>query len=146
MSLPSNEVRSDFQKAIDLYTVQFEPYLFQAQDALEHDNYKRTLIYCNKVLELSKEPEVQAAAWQLTAIAQFKMKFPGEMVRASFQSALSLDPDNTEIKQDYAFFELIEKADSETQSQRVHWHLIAPELLQKASINDPIDFQKSVFV
>jgi hypothetical protein len=81
------------------------PYLYLAHAAVTEGDYKRCLELCNIVLQLSKNPEILAIALQWLAISHHELGVPSDIVRASFTTAMALDPQNEQIRRNSEYFE-----------------------------------------
>lgn len=93
--------RQDFERAVQLRTSFLSPYLILARDALIEEDYNRCLLLCNSILSLTKLPRARAAALEFTAIAQLKLGAPYDMAQSIFERALTLDPLNERMRDNY---------------------------------------------
>jgi tetratricopeptide (TPR) repeat protein len=127
---------ADFQRAVAGGARLALPYIYVAHDALLRGEYQRCLDLCERILSLSQNGRVLAAALQWMAIARFEMRASVESVRQLFEAALDFDPLNEQIQQNLGIFQQLSQAESQERDPEARWSdllkldptLVSPEL------------------
>jgi hypothetical protein len=81
------------------------PYAFLAHHNLANARFEECLRLCQRALSMRGSPAVMSEVSEWMAIAQAQLGFPADMVRASFDNAVRLDPSNERAKKNLAAFE-----------------------------------------
>lgn len=100
----------DLQRAIDLGSTLVWPYFFVAYHALLDRRFGRCLELCALAMRLSSPPTVRANLLEWIGICQWQLRFPADVVRASFKAARHLAPENDRIRRNAELFERSQKA------------------------------------
>lgn len=103
---------SDFQQATTLNTQYAAPYFYLARHWLVKGDYERCLEASAKALGLTRNPRDGAVLWDWSAIAQFKLGRPRADVEKLFEHAMTLDPLNEQIQQNYRLFQVTTSPDA----------------------------------
>jgi tetratricopeptide (TPR) repeat protein len=96
---------ADLQLAIQNGCRVFLPYFLLAHDALVNRDYPRCLSLCDRAMQQDTPPSFQSELAEWTAIAQAELGKPPDIVRASFERALRLDPSNDRARRNLARFD-----------------------------------------
>jgi tetratricopeptide (TPR) repeat protein len=112
---------ADFKRAVEGGAGLALPYVYVAHDALLHHDYQRCLDLCARILSLSQNGRVLAAAFQWTAIARYELGTPAEGVRQYFEAALDLDPLNEQIQQNLEIIKLLAQSGSTGPDGEARW-------------------------
>jgi tetratricopeptide (TPR) repeat protein len=130
----------DFEKAVLNNAPMVLPYLYVAHQAIVEGNYKRCVALCNKALTIRSTPSLVAVVWQWKAIAQSELNLPNEVVRQSFERAVTLDPLNAQIQHNFEVFKESAASAPGSPQQRKAWQTIEVPGLEAARRNalDPL--------
>jgi tetratricopeptide (TPR) repeat protein len=85
------------------------PYVFLAHHNLANGRFEECRRLCERALSMGGSPTVMSEVSEWMAIAQAQLGFPADMVRASFDNAIRLDPSNERAKKNLAAFEAASK-------------------------------------
>jgi len=100
---------SDFELAIGNGSIDIWPYYFLAQHHLLTGRFDECRRLCERALGMNGSPAVRSELFEWTAIAKAELGFPAEMVRASFENAIRIDPSNEQAKRNLSAFEAANK-------------------------------------
>ena len=81
------------------------PYFFLAHHYLVNGDSDRCRMLCERAMETAGSGSVKSELVEWLAISQSELGFPVEMVRASFENSLRLDPSNECARRNLAAFE-----------------------------------------
>jgi tetratricopeptide (TPR) repeat protein len=95
----------DFELAIRGGSPVVWPYFFLAHHYLLTRRYEECRAMCERASRLPASSAVRSELAEWTAIAQAEQTFPAEIVRASFENAIRLDPSNDRARRNLAAFE-----------------------------------------
>ena len=96
---------ADFEMAIRHGSLLIWPYVFLAHDSLVHGRFEECRKLCERALSMNGSATVMSEVCEWMAIAEAERGFPADMVRASFDNAIRLDPSNERAKHNLAAFE-----------------------------------------
>jgi tetratricopeptide (TPR) repeat protein len=85
------------------------PYVFLAHYNLVNGRFEECRRLCEQALRLGASAAVMSEVSEWLAIAQAQLGFPADMVRASFDSAIRLDPSNERARRNLAAFDAATK-------------------------------------
>jgi tetratricopeptide (TPR) repeat protein len=114
----SPSAMADLQLAIRNGCPVFLPYFLLAHDALTQRDYATCLVLCERALQHQASPSIQCEVTEWIAIAQAERGQPPDLVQASFEKALRLDPSNERVRRNLARFEA-----TLASAQRVGWEI-----------------------
>jgi tetratricopeptide (TPR) repeat protein len=100
---------SDFERAIKYGSPLIWPFVFLAHHNLVNGRFQECRKLCERVLSMNGSAAVMSEVSEWMAIAQAELGFPADMVRASFDDAIRLDPSNERAKRNLAAFEAANK-------------------------------------
>ncbi len=104
--LGRSDAVDDFRQAVALGTTAAWAYLELARDELRRGRSEEAIDLCKRALPLAqRDTSMQAALFELTAIAKYRRNESADAVRAAFQRAGELDPLNEEIRMNRDRFE-----------------------------------------
>ena len=101
----SPRATTDFELAIHNHSPLIWPYFFLAHNHLLNSRFNECRRLCERALEMQGSAAVMSELSEWLAITQSKLGFPIEMVRASFENAIRLDPSNERATRNFASFE-----------------------------------------
>lgn len=107
---------TDLEIAISIGSSLVWPYVFLAHHNLVSRRFEECQKLCERALTMNGSPAVMSEVSEWMAIAQAGLRFPFEMVRASFDIAIRLDPSNERAKRNLAAFEAANNKDIEIRS------------------------------
>jgi tetratricopeptide (TPR) repeat protein len=81
------------------------PYFFLAHHYLVNGDFDRCRILCERAMEMAGSGAAKSELAEWLAISQSELGFPVEMVRASFENSIRLDPSNGRARRNLAAFE-----------------------------------------
>jgi tetratricopeptide (TPR) repeat protein len=81
------------------------PYFFLAHHQLVTGGFDRCRALCERALEMAGSAAVKSELAEWLAISQSELGFPAEIVRASFENSIRLDPSNERARRNLAAFE-----------------------------------------
>jgi tetratricopeptide (TPR) repeat protein len=81
------------------------PYFFLAHHYLVNGDFQRCRVLCERALEMPVSVAVRSELAEWLAISESELSFPVEIVRASFESSIRLDPSNERARRNLATFE-----------------------------------------
>ena len=96
------------------------PYLFLAHDHLIKGRFEECRKMSERAMRRSGSSAIRSELAEWLAICQAELGFPAEMVRASFEDAIRLDPSNDRARQNLAKFE------KKNQSPATAWEMRTP--------------------
>jgi tetratricopeptide (TPR) repeat protein len=96
---------TDLETATRIRSPLVWPYVFLAHHNLVNRRFEESRKLCEQALGMNGSPAVMSEVSEWMAIAQAGLGFPVEMVRASFDNAIRLDPSNERAKRNLAVFE-----------------------------------------
>jgi tetratricopeptide (TPR) repeat protein len=96
---------TDLERAIQQGTPLIWPYVFLAHSNLVNGSFDACRRLCEQALRIGASGPVLSEVSEWLAIALAELGFPAEMVRASFDGAIRLDPTNERAKRNRAVFE-----------------------------------------
>jgi tetratricopeptide (TPR) repeat protein len=96
---------TDFEEAVRLRSPVIWPYFFLAHDHLQNNRFEECRRLGEQALELPGSAAVKSELSEWIAISQEKLGFPEETVRASFETAIRLDPSNERAGRNFSAFE-----------------------------------------
>jgi tetratricopeptide (TPR) repeat protein len=85
------------------------PYVYLAHHSLLHGRFEDCRRLCERALSMSGSAAVMSEISEWMGIAQAELGFPAEMVRASFDNAIRLDPSNERAGRNLDAFEATSK-------------------------------------
>ncbi len=94
----------DISRAIRRGSEGVGPYFFLAHHNLVTGRFDECLRMCDRALDLPAEDEMRARLHGWRAIAKAELGFPTEMVRADFEEAVRLAPEDDEIRRNFEAF------------------------------------------
>jgi tetratricopeptide (TPR) repeat protein len=100
---------SDLELAIRNGSTKIWPFYFLAHHYLLTGRFEECRKLCERALDMTGSPAVMSEVSEWMAIAEAELGFPAEMVRASFDKAIRLDPSNERAKRNLAAFEAANK-------------------------------------
>jgi tetratricopeptide (TPR) repeat protein len=101
----SERAITDFEMAIQYRSPVIWPYFFLAHHRLTNGRFEDCRRLCEQALNMPGSAAVKSELSEWMAIAQSELGFPIEMVRASFENAIRLDPSNERAGRNLAAFE-----------------------------------------
>jgi tetratricopeptide (TPR) repeat protein len=122
MSNPEKAL-ADFEKAIASNTPLVAPYLHLAHHALIQGDYVSCLELCDRALDRTRNPRLQAVVLQWEAIAGAELGAPLGQVHRAFEVALTRDPLNPQIRHNFELFQQMARPDSTTVRSQAPWQL-----------------------
>lgn len=96
---------ADFETAIRLHTPLVWPYVMLAHHHLICGRFDESRRFCEQALSIGGAAPVMSEVCEWIAIAQAQLGFPADMVRASLDKAIQLDPTNDRARRNLAAFE-----------------------------------------
>jgi tetratricopeptide (TPR) repeat protein len=81
------------------------PYFFLAHHYLVNGDFQRCRMLSERALEMPGSAAVRSELAEWLAISESELAFPVEIVRASFENSLRLDPSNERARRNLAAFE-----------------------------------------
>jgi len=93
--------RDDFLAAAKLHTGLLTPYLVLAREALKAKQFEECLKWCGEIGHLQINPRALALVLEFRGIALFELGRSDNLVHDLFRQALTLDPLNERIQQNY---------------------------------------------
>jgi tetratricopeptide (TPR) repeat protein len=81
------------------------PYFYLAHHYLINGDFQRCRVLCERAMEMPGSAAVKSELAEWLAISESELAFPVEIVRASFENALRLDPSNERARRNLAAFE-----------------------------------------
>jgi tetratricopeptide (TPR) repeat protein len=100
---------TDLDMAIRVGSPLVWPYVFLAHHYLLNGRVEECRKFCERALSMNSSAMVKSEVSEWMAITQAELGFPAEMVRASFDNAIRLDPTNERAKRNLAAFEAANK-------------------------------------
>lgn len=95
----------DFETAIQYGSSVIWPYFFVAHDHLINHRFEQCRIFCERALAMNGTNAMKSELSEWSAIAQAELRFPTDLIRASFESAIRLDPSNERARHNLDAFE-----------------------------------------
>jgi tetratricopeptide (TPR) repeat protein len=108
----------DLRRAVELGSTLPFPYFFLAHNALIHEQFEDVLVFANTALRFDVSSGVRAYCLHWIAIAMASLDYPAPAVRAAFQEAVNLAPDEALIRENLAHFD---EAVRESEAGRPTW-------------------------
>jgi tetratricopeptide (TPR) repeat protein len=99
------EAVRDFELAAKLEVPVVWPYFFLAHHRLVQNRFADCLEFCGLTLQLPAPATIRANVLEWVAICQWHLGFPPQVVRASFDAARELAPDNERTAKNARLFE-----------------------------------------
>jgi hypothetical protein len=96
---------SDLERAVHLRSHVIWPYFFLAHDHLCSKRFEECRRLCEQAVDMPGSAAVKSELSEWIAISQSELGFPAEIVRASFENAIRLDPSNERAVRNLAAFE-----------------------------------------
>jgi tetratricopeptide (TPR) repeat protein len=96
---------TDFELAIRHGSPVIWPYFFLAHHYLVNSRFEQCRVLCERALDMPGSATVKSELAEWMAIAQSELGFPVEVVRASFENSIRLDPSNERARRNLAAFE-----------------------------------------
>jgi hypothetical protein len=81
------------------------PNFFLAHHYLVNSRFEQCRVLCERALDMPGSATVKSELAEWMAIAQSELGFPVEVVRASFENSIRLDPSNERARRNLAAFE-----------------------------------------
>jgi tetratricopeptide (TPR) repeat protein len=81
------------------------PYFFLSHHYLVSGDFDRCRILCERAMDMAGSGAVKSELAEWLAISQSELGFPVEMVRASFENSIRLDPSNERARRNLVAFE-----------------------------------------
>ena len=100
---------ADLEMAVRTGSSLIWPYVFLAHYNLRTRHFEECRRLCERVLGMNGSTAVMSEVSDWMAIAQAELGFPAELVRASFDNAIRLDPSDERAKRNMAAFETANK-------------------------------------
>jgi tetratricopeptide (TPR) repeat protein len=100
---------TDLEMAIRTGSPLIWPYVLLAHHNLLNGRFEECRKLCERALSMNGSAAVMSEVSEWMAIAQANLGFPAEMVRASFDNAIRLDPANQRARRNLAAFEAANK-------------------------------------
>lgn len=97
--------KDDFEQAIRHGSNVVAPYFYLAHYYLVTNRFEECRKMSERALEFAPPEEVRAYLQEWLAISKDELGFPKEQVRAAFEAAIRLAPDNERIRQNFEVFE-----------------------------------------
>ena len=94
----------DFQGAMNLNSPLDWPYYMLTHHYLVAERYDECWRMANRALDRTNSDPLRADLHEWIAIAQSSLGFPPDLVRAEFEEAVRLAPDNDRIRKNFALF------------------------------------------
>ncbi|MHB1423788.1 MAG: tetratricopeptide repeat protein [Gemmataceae bacterium] len=101
----SAQAITDFETAMQHGTPLVWPYVMLAHHHLLTGRFEESLRLCEQAIRIGGSATVMSEVCEWMAIAQTHLGFPADIVRASFDKAIRLDPSNERAKRNLAAFE-----------------------------------------
>ena len=95
----------DFEYAIQLGSPDAWPYFFLAHHFVTTGRFDECRSMCERGLRKPSPLSVKSELWEWLAISQAELGYPVDVVRASFESALRVQPSNIRAKNNLKIFE-----------------------------------------
>lgn len=124
----SPQAVADLELAVRRGSTQFLPFVLLAHHYLLTGNFDMCRKMCERALDLEGSPAVKSEVAEWLAVAQAELRFPAELVRASFEGALQYDPTNERARRNLAVYE---SASSQVSMDR--WETRTASSLQASS-------------
>ena len=105
----SHRAITDFEMAIRNGTPLVWPYVFLAHHNLLNGCFEDCRKFCERALNMNGSAAVMSEVTEWMAISQAELGFPTEIVRASFENAIRLEPSNERAKRNWAAIEAANK-------------------------------------
>ncbi len=105
----SDQSIADLEMAIRHDSPLVWPYVFLAHNNLVNGRFEECRRLCEHALRIGASSAVMSEVYEWLAIAQAQLGFPAGLVRASFDSAIRLDPSNESARRNLAAFEAAAK-------------------------------------
>jgi tetratricopeptide (TPR) repeat protein len=96
---------NDLELAIRYGSTEIWPYFFLAHHYLLTGRFEECRTMCERASQMPASTAVRSELAEWTAIAQAEQGFPAEIVRASFEAAIRLDPSNDRARRNLAAYE-----------------------------------------
>lgn len=96
---------TDLQLAIKYGCPVFLPYYLLAHHLLVSRRYQECFAVCDRASRKDAPPSIQSELAEWTAITQAELGIRPEIVRASFENALRLDPSNDRARRNLVVFD-----------------------------------------
>src|SRR4051812_23789023 len=96
---------TDFELAIRNRSPVVWPYFFLAHHYLLSGRFEECRSMCELASRMPATDAVKSELAEWTAISQSELGFPVEMIRASFENSIRLDPSNDRARRNLAAFE-----------------------------------------
>ena len=100
---------TDLELAIQYGSPLIWPYVFLAHHYLLSGNFAECRRLCEPALGMTGSAAVKSEVAEWMAISQAELGFPADMVQASFDNAIRLDPSNERAKHNLAVFDAASK-------------------------------------
>jgi tetratricopeptide (TPR) repeat protein len=101
----SAQAITDFETAMEHGTPLVWPYVMLAHHHLITGRFEESQRLCEQAIRIGGSATVMSEVCEWMAIAQSHLGFPADIVRASFDKAIRLDPANERAKRNLAAFE-----------------------------------------
>jgi tetratricopeptide (TPR) repeat protein len=101
----STRAVTDLEMAIRHGSPLIWPYVFLAHHNLVNGRFEECRRLCERALSMNGSAAVMSEVAEWMAISQAQLGFPEDMVRASFDKAIRLDPSNERAKHNLATFD-----------------------------------------
>ncbi|HLN26346.1 MAG TPA: hypothetical protein VK395_01225 [Gemmataceae bacterium] len=105
----STRAVTDLEMAIRVGSRLVWPYVFLAHHNLANGQFEECRKLCEQALSMNGSAAVMSEVSEWMAIAQAELGFPADLVRATFDNAIRLDPSNERAKRNLAAFEAANK-------------------------------------
>jgi tetratricopeptide (TPR) repeat protein len=105
----SSRAVTDLEMAIRAGSPLIRPYVFRAHHNLLNGRFDEYRKLCERALSMNGSAAVMSEVSEWMAVAQAELGFPAEMVRASFDNAIRLDPSNERATRNLAAREAANK-------------------------------------
>jgi tetratricopeptide (TPR) repeat protein len=96
---------TDLELAVRQGSPMIWPYFFLAHHYLVNGDFQRCRVLSERALEMPGSAAVRSELAEWLAISESELAFPVEIVRASFENSLRLDPFNERARRNLAAFE-----------------------------------------
>jgi tetratricopeptide (TPR) repeat protein len=101
----SSRAITDFELALRTPSSVVWPYYFLAHHYFVNGRFEECRVMCERGSQMPASAAVRSELAEWTAISQAELGFPAEMVRASFETAIRLDPSNDRARRNRAAYE-----------------------------------------
>jgi len=132
-----DDAYKDFQRAAECNTADFKPYFYLAHQALGEARYEDCLRWCAKVLEKTENPRMRAQVIQWAAIARYELHHPAVMVQRAFETAITLDPLDQQIRENFLQFQGATRIDRSAPADSLVWQTQAKPDAEETTWSPP---------